>query len=294
MWTRRVKSPGCQGRSGIERKQVYMVEPMGPKAETAAEGTPGMAFMRSKRGWRRAVLRRIMELVNSRGMSATRTWSASKPKSWWRRFHREWARRAATESRVRETESWATIRHLPRRLRTREPESPWAECRAECTSMRVAAQAGARAKRQVAATAMARVVARWRHSKASERPQSPAAEAQATKARAPVVARSSAAAVPRAERTRLSVSNWRAMRARLAPRERRTPISWVRAVARPSIRLARLLHGLRSTRPVMPISTQSGRPKRCSSSAMPRLADWIRSEEHTSELQSPMYLVCRL
>src|ERR1035441_726951 len=125
MWTRRVKSPGCQGRSGIERKQVYMVEPMGPKAETAAEGTPGMAFMRSKRGWRRAVLRRIMELVNSRGMSATRTWSASKPKSWWRRFHREWARRAATESRVRET------------------ESPWADCRAECTSMRVAAQAGA-------------------------------------------------------------------------------------------------------------------------------------------------------
>src|ERR1035437_8988768 len=197
MWTRRVKSPGCQGRSGIERKQVYMVEPMGPKAETAAEGTPGMAFMRSKRGWRGSVLRRIMELVNSRGISATRTRSASKPKSFWRRFHREWTRRAAAESRVREMESGATIRHLPRRLRTREPESPWADCRAECTLMRVAAQAGARAKRQVAATAMARVVAGGRHSKAGEGPQSPAGGAEATKPRAQVGARSGGAAVPR-------------------------------------------------------------------------------------------------
>src|ERR1039457_2763205 len=201
MWTRRVKSPGCQGRSGIERKQVYMVEPMGPKAETAAEGTPGMAFMRSKRGWRRAVLRRIMELVNSRGMSATRTRPASKPKSWCRRFQRERARRAAAESRVRETASCATMRHLPRRLRNRPPECPPEEaCRAECRSMRVAAQAGARAKRQVAATAMAAVNARWRHSRASESCQSPEEEAQVTSQRAPLVARTRAAAVPRAER----------------------------------------------------------------------------------------------
>src|ERR1035441_9170279 len=54
------------------------------------------------------------------------------------------------------------------------------------------------------------------------------------------------------------------------------------AAARPSIRLARLLHAMRSTSPVMPASTQSGRPKRLSSSAMPRLADWSWTRESRS------------
>src|SRR5437879_11583330 len=36
------------------------------------------------------------------------------------------------------------------------------------------------------------------------------------------------------------------------------------------------------------------RPVHCRPRVLPELVDAARSEEHTSELQSPMYLVCRL
>src|ERR1019366_9304246 len=46
MWTRRVLSPGCQGRSGVERKQVCTREPMTPKASPVAESPQRMGEKR--------------------------------------------------------------------------------------------------------------------------------------------------------------------------------------------------------------------------------------------------------
>src|SRR5437764_9770966 len=60
--------------------------------------------------------------------------------------------------------------------------------------------------------------------------------------------------------------------------------------------------------PISPVATDrfattTRAPSRASASAIPRpiptpppvtIAEALRSEEHTSELQSPMYLVCRL
>src|SRR5437762_7763598 len=48
------------------------------------------------------------------------------------------------------------------------------------------------------------------------------------------------------------------------------------------------------TRPRNTASTSRATPPRPCSSTSTMTATWIRSEEHTSELQSPMYLVCRL
>src|SRR5437762_5632852 len=44
-----------------------------------------------------------------------------------------------------------------------------------------------------------------------------------------------------------------------------------------------------ATRRTRPLSSQTTRSARAAD-----LVVWLRSEEHTSELQSPMYLVCRL
>jgi len=58
----------------------------------------------------------------------------------------------------------------------------------------------------------------------------------------------------------LSVSNWRASRARLAPRAARIAISRCLAVARTSRRLATLAHAINSTELAAANNTQSVRP----------------------------------
>src|SRR5208337_4271407 len=46
--------------------------------------------------------------------------------------------------------------------------------------------------------------------------------------------------------------------------------------------------------PSTPSRKRRGSPVGMTSTAKPRMTErWVRSEEHTSELQSPMYLVCR-
>src|SRR5690348_18220097 len=42
------------------------------------------------------------------------------------------------------------------------------------------------------------------------------------------------------------------------------------------------------------VNMMFGRPAMRSSDQRPRVSRWSRSEEHTSELQSPVHLVCRL
>ena len=79
----------------------------------------------------------------------------------------------------------------------------------------------------------------------------------------------SPATLPAIERTTASVSSWRTMRARDAPRARRTAISRRRDVPRPSSRLATLAQAIASTNPTAASRTPSGRvtgPKNCSRS----------------------------
>src|SRR5437879_7740984 len=45
--------------------------------------------------------------------------------------------------------------------------------------------------------------------------------------------------------------------------------------------------------PGSPPSTHFSATRHCGTPSTPK-SEWMRSEEHTSELQSPMYLVCRL
>ena len=72
---------------------------------------------------------------------------------------------------------------------------------------------------------------------------------KAASASVPQSASNIPAAPPRMESNALSVSNWRKIRARLAPRAARMPISFSRAVARARRRLATLTQAIRSTQP---------------------------------------------
>ena len=84
---------------------------------------------------------------------------------------------------------------------------------------------------------------------------------------------------PTAARIRLSAREWRRMRARLAPKARRTPISRRRPSPRTSCRFATLAHVTSSTQPTAPSSSQSARcaprpttvdPNGCSPRCQPR------------------------
>ena len=63
------------------------------------------------------------------------------------------------------------------------------------------------------------------------------------------------AAPPASDSVRLSTNNCETMRERLAPRARRTAISFCRAVARAISRFATLAHAINSTSPTMAVST---------------------------------------
>ena len=63
---------------------------------------------------------------------------------------------------------------------------------------------------------------------------------------------------PRPESTKLSVSSWRAMRQRVAPRATRRDISRVRAVARANNKLATFAQAISSTRATADSNTSSG------------------------------------
>ena len=66
------------------------------------------------------------------------------------------------------------------------------------------------------------------------------------------------ATAPATASSTLSAMSWRTMRPREAPMARRTAISRSRALARASIRLARLAQAMSSTSAVMPSRTHSG------------------------------------
>lgn len=63
---------------------------------------------------------------------------------------------------------------------------------------------------------------------------------------------------PAAESSRLSVINWRTMRARLDPMARRMAISFCRAAARAVSKLARFAQAMSKTSAVTPMRTSSG------------------------------------
>ena len=77
----------------------------------------------------------------------------------------------------------------------------------------------------------------------------------ATSKSMPHIASNSPAAPPRVESSRLSVSNWRTTRQRLAPRAVRMAISLRRTVARASIRFATLAQAINSTKATAASST---------------------------------------
>ena len=66
--------------------------------------------------------------------------------------------------------------------------------------------------------------------------------------------------VPMSASSMLSTSSCTTSRRRAAPIARRTAISFSRALARASNRLARFAHAISSTRPVAPSSTANGSP----------------------------------
>src|SRR5256884_2754387 len=81
----------------------------------------------------------------------------------------------------------------------------------------------------------------------------------------------------------ISVSDCRTIRQRLAPSAARTAISRSRLEARERSRFDTFAQVIRSTKPTAPSKT----------ARVGRIA-LERSEEHTSELQSRLHLVCRL
>src|SRR5437763_2719529 len=82
------------------------------------------------------------------------------------------------------------------------------------------------------------------------------------------------------------------------------PISWLRSHPRPTIRTPAMLGwraypaSVRRSRSKWGLGDDMPQPLACGNAATPSTlgyaASRVRSEEHTSELQSPMYLVCRL
>src|SRR2546429_4297443 len=88
----------------------------------------------------------------------------------------------------------------------------------------------------------------------------------------PKHARKSPTVPPASERSTVSARIWRSTAARLAPSDVRIAISFFRARVLASTRLATLAHAIKRTKATAP----------------------NRSEEHTSELQSRLHLVCRL
>lgn len=86
-------------------------------------------------------------------------------------------------------------------------------------------------------------------------------------------AKASPSKAPAAESSMLSVISCRTSRQPLAPRATRIPTSCSRAVARASVRLARLTQEIRSTRPTSPISTVSWCPKRSRRNEIPVAID---------------------
>ncbi len=79
----------------------------------------------------------------------------------------------------------------------------------------------------------------------------------ATTERTPQYASSRPSTPPASASSRLSVSSWRTSRSRLAPSAVRTAISFERAAARASNRLATLAQAMSSTNPTAPSSTSS-------------------------------------
>ena len=141
------------------------------------------------------------------------------------------------------------------------PDSPAPGLSAVSTSVRPARIAGARPKSRALAPAIANVTRSARASSSissgvgTSRPD----DGENARSRAmPPAAKKAPAAPPASARTRLSVSSIRTSRQRPAPMARRTPISRVRALARPSVRLATLPQAMhRSTNVSVPRKPRS-------------------------------------
>ena len=89
----------------------------------------------------------------------------------------------------------------------------------------------------------------------------------AIRALMPSQAKPSPRTLPSSASSKLSVSNWRMIRARRAPRAARSAISFSRVVASESRRFATLAQAMSNTKPTAPSISHSGRrtlPKNCS------------------------------
>ena len=124
---------------------------------------------------------------------------------------------------------------------------------------RVARRAGTRPNSTHVVTASAAVNASTRPS--TPRPTKSGLSAvlrNATSPRLSAWASATPSAAPATASNRLSARNWRTNRQREAPIASLTATSCSRALARASSRLARFVHAISSTRPVVASSSQSG------------------------------------
>ena len=129
---------------------------------------------------------------------------------------------------------------------------------APCRSGRDSAIAGASPKAMPVPMATAAVNSNTRQSSPTSATRGNDAGLSASRASMPQPANSTPSPPPMRERTRLSVSSCRTSRQRLAPSAVRMAISFWRAAARASSRLATLAQVMIRTKPTAPSSTSSG------------------------------------
>ena len=158
--------------------------------------------------------------------------------------------------------TWATTRPLRRRKCPLPPTTDAASLlSAGARSAWLARSAGTRPKPTPVSTESPSVKSPTRQSGAAESVRAASWKGSARISASPTqYASCRPTRPPASESVTLSTSCRRTRRMRLAPSARRTAVSFSRAEARVSSRLATLAHAISSTRPTMPISTTSGVP----------------------------------
>ena len=245
----------------------------------AADVTPGIAARLDVMSAKSAVRRSSGTPARRRSRVTTRTPSCRKPASSVIRLRRLRTNSSAPTTSTSDSATCATTsaRRMPKRSRVSvEPRLP--AFMAAPGAVPVARIAGTRPKIRHVTTPSAAVNAKIRQSSESAtKMRLLSVVRNSTRKRLSHCASSAPHAAPIAAISRLSASSWRTMRPRDAPIARRTAISRSRAVARASIRFARLAHAISSTRPVVASSSQSG-DSYCGAELRDAGAAWIRPE----------------